>query len=166
LKAAQVREETATSDETRMIRILEDSIQRVHQAILKNDIDDLLQAFERVLRYTVKLNLPEHDKVIVGEKQSEAGRVNKGKIKGFAQMLGKICEEVGSTETAGVLKHWQSFDSQADAEKDKAPDVWAVNNDAKKAYWYVDENGKDRTATIEQIKRAMTRHRKRESNSK
>ena len=76
LKAAQARKETATNDELVMIRILEGSIQTAHQAILKNDIDDLLQAFERVIKYTVKLNLTDYETDI---KRKQAAKGGKGK---------------------------------------------------------------------------------------
>ena len=82
LKAAQARKEP-TNDEAKMIRILEDSIQTAQQAIFKNDIDDLLQAFERVIRLTVELNLPEHDKVMerANQKKRNANRVKNFKEK-------------------------------------------------------------------------------------
>lgn len=59
LKAAQARKTSATDNEAEIIRILEQNIEEAKLGIEKGDIDLFAQAFERVIRRAVELNLPE-----------------------------------------------------------------------------------------------------------
>ena len=163
LKAAQARKAMATDEESNTIRDLERNVEIALQALSDGDIDHFAQQFERVIRRTVELNLPEHDKVMERVKQASAGEGNKGKTKDFAKMLKRICEQIGSTETPDVLKHWQRFDNQDEAEENPRPHVWAVNNGSLFDYWYADERDLEQPASIEKIRMAMTRLRKRET---
>ena len=117
-------------------------------------------------RYTVKLNLPEHDKEMARIKQSNAGKGNKGKIRFFRPMLEEICKKIDSTKNEGVLNYWHRFDNRDAAEEEPRPYVWAVWNGTKYDYWYADDNDHVFPATIDQIRTALNRLRKRDSASK
>jgi ClpP class serine protease len=57
------------------VRELEIRIGEAQQALDKGDIDHFAQAFEQVIRHTVELNLPEHDKVMERANQSKRANV-------------------------------------------------------------------------------------------
>jgi len=83
LKAAQPRKDAATGDEANLIRALENNAQTALQALSDGDIDHFAQEFERVIRRTVELNLPEHDKVM--EQANQRNRANV-RAKNFAKI--------------------------------------------------------------------------------
>jgi len=82
-EAAQSRKETATESEAAVILMLERNIQTAEQAIAKSDIDRFAQAFERTIRRTVELNLPQYDET---QRRVRANYANKAKNENYAKL--------------------------------------------------------------------------------
>ncbi len=93
LKEAIARKDGATKDETEVIRTLENCIEEAHQAIAKNEIDDLLQAFELIIRCAIVLRRPELKAVILSEQGTAANKSRIEKYKQLETLAIKLWEE-------------------------------------------------------------------------
>lgn len=89
LKMAKARKATATNDEVNTIRYLQADVETALKGITSRDIDLFAQAFEHVIRLTVKLKLPEYEKVMERINQSKRANV---RAKSYAKLKSRAIE--------------------------------------------------------------------------
>lgn len=157
VKEAQARlEGDADRQEADSVRRLLGHANAAREALSAADVDRFAQAFERVIRLTVTLHLPEIDKAA----QRERGRKSKGrkgKREALATILEQVCDEIGSTDPQKVLAYWREDDGEDNSCWFRHGLSW---NPAGDKYGYESKLGKGK-ATEGAIRTALSRYRKR-----
>jgi len=169
---------TYKSYEMDVITKLETWVNNAHQAISKGDIDQFALSFEQVIRCTVILNLPEHDKAENSRRQSQNRTGKEGVKSPLTLAMEQICQTIGSTEYGEVFKHWQQYKNFDDAEKDgpsQGPYICVVHLGSEDIdypterdfeYWYAESYGNEKLVTLDNIRTTINRIRKREKTAK
>ena len=90
------------------------------QALKLTDLDAFAQAFERVMRLTVELNIPALEKATRSSMGSKGGKVSKRPKGALRRILEDICTEIESTSNKDVMRYWQKYSISFEA--DNAPE--------------------------------------------
>ncbi len=130
-------------------------------AAQRGDFDHFAQAFERVERESVNLQLPKFEAALTTARSSKAGKSSKRRPGPLRTVLQEICKELDTLDSDSILTYWALYDDPTDAEFDTCSDRFVLNVDNQTGeleYWFTFE-GRAYKPTRKQIQDALSRIR-------
>ena len=119
IAAKKLRRANLSDAETKDLLFLELNIELAHKAIENGYLDELLKAFERVVKLGISLRLPEYER----KRQSNRAKASRkgGPLK---LVLNAIIKEIGSKNPSDIFKYWQSYKNKVDLSEATDGTAW------------------------------------------
>lgn len=97
------------------------------RAIEAQDLDLTCQAFERIIRHSINLQLPDLYSALAGVRGRKGGIASRRPPGPLRAVLEAICAEIGSYDSPTVLNWWSRWQDPDTAEKGVAMqyEIWA-----------------------------------------